>query len=96
MALRTYRTITERPYVGLYTGPYFGMTTRAEEDIREDVKDNIAWDNWVDSTKVNVDVAGSMVTLTGTVDSVLEKRSAGDDAAGVVGVTDVFNNLQVA
>lgn len=90
-----YRTIMDRPYYGLYTGPYYGATTRTEEQIEADVIENLAWDNWVDSTKVNVDVTGSVVTLTGTTDRFVEKRSAGDDAADVLGVTDVINNITV-
>ena len=34
--------------------------------------------------------------LTGSTDRFVEKRSAGDDAADVLGVTDVINNITVA
>lgn len=91
-----YRTsIFDRPYYSLYTGPYYGAVTRTEEQIEADVIENLAWDNWVDSSKIGVDVTGSVVTLTGTTDRFVEKRSAGDDAADVLGVTDVINNITV-
>ncbi len=92
-----YRTlITDRPYYARYAGPYVADISRTEEEIRLEVMDNLALDSWVDATKIDVDVTGTVVTLSGTVDSFVEKRSAGDDAADVIGVTDVINNITVA
>lgn len=97
MPSRIYRTLyMERPYYSLYTGPYYGTTKRSEEEIYTDVVENLDWDNWVDSDKVKVEVTGSTVMLTGTVDSFVEKRSAGDDAADVRGVTNVINLIDRA
>ncbi len=82
-----------------YYGPYYQRViapgVRSDEDIRRDVQDALFWDTWVDSTKVDVDVKGGVVTLTGTVDSPTEKRAAGDDAWDIPGVMDVNNNLQI-
>ncbi len=46
-------------------------------------------------TSINVDSAGSVVTLSGTVRSNEEKDWAEKVAASVDGVTDVTNNLEV-
>jgi len=45
--------------------------------------------------QVEVDVDNRVVTLKGTVDSIVEKRAAGDDAWDTPGVVDVNNNLKV-
>lgn len=99
MAIRTqrpYHTVYQnRPYQK-YTGPYSGAAAQAEDAIREEILNNLAWDQWVDSSKIDVAVAGSVVTLTGTVSSFAEKRAAGDDAADARGVTNVNNNLRIA
>ncbi|HEU5430141.1 MAG TPA: BON domain-containing protein [Thermomicrobiales bacterium] len=77
-------------------GPYYGRGNgRSDEDIRESIKNNMFWDSWVDSNKVNVGVDNGLVTLTGTVDSWREKRAAGDDAWDTPGVVDVDNDLKV-
>jgi osmotically-inducible protein OsmY len=77
-------------------GPYYGRTNnRADEEIRDSIKNNMFWDSWVDSNKVNVGVDHGVVTLTGTVDSWREKRAAGDDAWDTPGVVDVDNDLKV-
>lgn len=94
---RIYRTlITDRPYYARYAGPYVADVSRTEEEIRLDVVDNLILDSWVDAAKIDVDVTGTVVTLNGTVDSFVEKRSAGDDAADVIGVTDVINNITIS
>jgi osmotically-inducible protein OsmY len=50
----------------------------------------------VDSTQVDVTVHDGVVTLTGTVPSLMEKRAAGDDAWDTSGVVDVHNDLTIA
>ena len=84
----------ERYYYGYY-GPYFGRTTRAEAEIKDDIRNRLVWDSWVDADRFNVDVKNGVVTLTGDVDSIVEKRAAGDDAWDTPGVLDVINNLKV-
>ena len=51
------------------------------------------YDRRVDSTQVDVTVHDGVVTLTGTVPSLMEKRAAGDDAWDTPGVVDVHNDL---
>jgi osmotically-inducible protein OsmY len=93
--LTRFHPATDRYYVAYY-GPYWGQTARTDAEISDDVKFNLAWDSYVDATKVDVAVDAGVVTLTGTVDNFLEKRSAGDDAMDTLGVIDVINNLRIS
>ena len=68
---------------------------RSDEDIRREIELTLVWDTWVNSDQVKVDVKNGVATLTGTVDSMTAKRSAGDDAWDTVGVTDVVNNIKI-
>jgi len=69
--------------------------TRSDERIREDVSDRLTDDPYVDASEIEVNVSGSEVTLTGTVDSREARRRAEDIAESVGGVTHVQNNLRV-
>jgi len=69
---------------------------RSDDRIREDVCDRLSDDRMVDASDVEVSVAGSEVTLSGTVYTREERRRAEDCAERVSGVTHVQNNLRVA
>lgn len=69
---------------------------RSEARIREDVCDFLSDDPLVDASEIEVSVAGSEVTLAGTVETRRERRLAEDCAERVSGVTHVQNNLRVA
>ncbi|MDQ2640811.1 MAG: BON domain-containing protein [Pseudomonadota bacterium] len=69
---------------------------RSEARIREDVCDFLSDDPLVDATDIEVGVAGTEVTLAGTVETRRERRRAEDCAERVSGVTHVQNNLRVA
>lgn len=83
-----------RYYYGTY-GPYHARISRSDEEIRDEVCNRLVWDDWVTADQVNVTVENGVVTLTGNVDSVVEKRAAGDDAWDTPGVVDVNNLLAV-
>lgn len=68
---------------------------RSDERIREDVCDQLSDDPLVDASEIEVAVAGSEVTLTGSVETRRERRRAEDCAERVSGVTHVQNNLRV-
>ena len=68
---------------------------RSDEDIRREIELTLVFDTWVNSDEVQVQVEDGVVTLTGEVDSIVAKRSAGDDAWDTVGVIDVVNNIRV-
>lgn len=69
--------------------------TRSQERIKEDVSDKLSDDSFLDASGIEVEVNGSEVTLSGTVDSRYSKHRAEDLAEDVTGVTDVHNNLRV-
>ncbi len=65
-------------------------TERLDTEIQRDVEAVLARDIWVDDLLVDADVSDGVVTLSGTVGSVAEKRRAFSDAwvTGVVSVDD--------
>jgi len=69
---------------------------RSDERIREDVCDRLCDDRMVDASEIDVAVAGSEVTLSGTVNTREERRRAEDCVEQVLGVTHVQNNLRVS
>ena len=68
---------------------------RSDERIKEDVNDRLSDDYYIDASDVEVAVANSEVTLTGTVRSRTDKRRVEDIAESVSGVTNVENRLRV-
>jgi osmotically-inducible protein OsmY len=64
-------------------------------DVREDVKNELAWSPKVDASRIAVSVSDGAVTLTGEVGSYLEKWEAEGIAKRVYGVTGVANELGV-
>ncbi len=80
---------------GTYAGRGPRGYRRSDERIREDINDNLTDDWYIDASDIEVTVNNGMVTLTGHVDSRLEKRRAEDIVECVSGVTDVSNQLRV-
>lgn len=83
-----------RYYYGYY-GPYWMATVRSDAELAADVRNRLVWDSWVNADQVQVTVRNRVVTLSGQVDSIVEKRAAGDDAWDTPGVLDVVNNLEI-
>jgi osmotically-inducible protein OsmY len=67
----------------------------ADELIKKDVLAQLVRDSRVDTSKINVTVDNGTVTLKGEVPTYFEKICANEDAEGILGVTDVRNNLLV-
>jgi hypothetical protein len=74
-------------------GSYATPGVRSDAEIGTDVVNAMRNDTWVDSSNIAVAVNNGVVTLTGTVPNLFQKRQAGDDAWDVPGVVDVQNNL---
>ncbi|NQE63913.1 BON domain-containing protein [Caulobacter sp. RHG1] len=68
---------------------------RSDDRIREDVSDRLTDDSWLDAQNIEVAVAASEVTLTGTVRSREDKKRAEALAESVSGVDNVQNNLRI-
>jgi osmotically-inducible protein OsmY len=64
-------------------------------DVREGVKNELAWSPKVDAERIAVSVSDGAVTLTGQVGSYLEKWEAERIAKRVYGVTGVANDLSI-
>ena len=77
-------------------GPFPGQApARPDEDIKRDVDTALFYDEAVSSLGIDVSVQSGVVTMSGTVNSELARRLAGEDAWKVGGVRDVKNDLLV-
>jgi len=69
---------------------------RSDERIREDVSDRLTDDPYLDASDIEVAVANSEVTLSGSIRRREDKRRAENLTEAISGVTHVQNNLRVA
>ena len=72
------------------------MTVRTDTEIEQLVRQELIWDDRVDSTGITVNVLNGVVTLTGTVPSYSQLSLASADAWKIEGVRDVDNLLTVS
>lgn len=68
----------------------------SEAALTAKIKSKMALDDYVKARNINVDVEGSIVTLTGTVESEQERQRALRLAGETQGVTQVVDKLLVA
>lgn len=68
---------------------------RSDSLVQADVTRSLVADPATEAFEIDVDVAGGVVTLEGTVDSRAEKLLAGDVAAATVGVRGLDNRIDV-
>lgn len=68
---------------------------KSDQQLRYDVMAALACDRSVDSRRIGVSAKGGVVTLSGTLDTFLEKRNAERAALGVPGVRRVEMELAV-
>jgi osmotically-inducible protein OsmY len=68
---------------------------KSDTQIHHDVLEELKWDFRVDEKEVGVQVAGGVVTLTGTVTSWGKRLAAQEAAHRVIGVLDVANDIKV-
>lgn len=69
---------------------------RSDERIKEEVCELLTSHPEIDPSEVDIQVSGSEITLTGTIDNRHEKRLIEDLASSVSGVTEVNNQLRVS
>jgi osmotically-inducible protein OsmY len=67
-----------------------------DEGIRKNVNDRMADDTDLDASDIEVGVHDGAVTLSGSVDSLWDKRRAEDIAKSVPGVSGVNNKLRAS
>lgn len=71
------------------------VVLKTSPEIKEAVKSALLYDPRVLSFKIDVAVEKGIVTLSGTVDNLKAKRSAGQDARNTMSVIDVKNLIKV-
>lgn len=68
---------------------------RTDAQVASDVQNKIYGDPGIQSRQISVQAAGGVVTLSGDVNSDVERTAAANDAGAIDGVRTVINNLQV-
>ena len=71
------------------------MAPNQDELTKQEIIEQLIWDNRVDASRVKVDVNGGKVKLEGTVQHQPAKLAALNDAFRVSGIKNVQNNLRV-
>ncbi|MDR9502166.1 MAG: BON domain-containing protein [Desulfurivibrionaceae bacterium] len=94
LIVRHYGQMAPHSYTYHYYYPYseglLDQSPEAELQIKQDVESQLFWSPFVDSEEIIVTVEDGMVTLSGMVDSMLERAEAIDNAyqAGALFVKD--------
>ncbi len=68
---------------------------RTDAQVASDVQNKIYGDPGIQSRQISVQAANGVVTLSGDVNSDVERNAAANDAGAIDGVSTVINNLQV-
>src|SRR5215472_10515531 len=68
---------------------------RSDAEVASDVQNKIYSDQGIQGRQISVQAASGVVTLSGTVNSDVERNAAANDAGAIDGVRTVINNLQV-
>lgn len=85
--------LSSYPYIEPRTNREF-VTVKSDWEIKEEIEDEFFWSPFVDGDKINVIVDDGKATLTGTVDTWGERRTATENALEG-GALVVDNNLKV-
>jgi hyperosmotically inducible protein len=101
---RSCRTRLRAPQ-GRYAGARIGEATakaanQAEDEIKDGavtakIKSKMVLDDRIKARNIHVETNGTVVTLTGVVDSEAERKRALELAKDTEGVTSVIDHLQV-
>ena len=74
-----------------------GCAKKADDaKISSEIQDRFSQDSGLGTKQLTVKAESGVVTLAGTVDTDAQREAAGKQAASVVGVKTVINNLQVS
>lgn len=79
-------------------GPYYErlrQKRRSDDELRDDVREALFYDTWVDAEAIEVSVQEGVITLSGELPSYEEIRYATDDAWDVDGVVGVRSELKL-
>jgi len=96
---RRYAGVGQSRESEMMRGPHTGRGPRSyqrsDERIREDVCERLCQHGYLDASDIDVRVQNGEVTMQGTVNDRLAKRTAEDVAENVFGVKEVHNQLRV-
>ncbi|MCG8605105.1 BON domain-containing protein [bacterium] len=67
----------------------------SDDQITQDITHALLWDTRVSAARIEVTTNEGVVSLSGTVDSYVKKRSAEETALGIADVVQVINNVVV-
>jgi len=70
-------------------------TYKPADSIKQAIRDAMVYEPRVNAAAIEIDVAGSVATLRGTVDNLKAKRAASRVARNTVGVTTITNRIKV-
>jgi len=68
---------------------------RSDEAIAEAAVDRLSWDSSLPQNAIKIRVEKGWVTLTGSVDWKFQKDAAGEYVHGLLGVVNVFNQIEI-
>ena len=90
----------EDSYSGYYWGnePYDSSRIpgrKSDEELKNNIDQNLNNNSNINSSRIEVHVDNSAVTLKGSVKTYEERRLAGQEAWNTAGVVKVLNELQV-
>ncbi len=71
------------------------LQPRHDERIREDILRQLMWQTDIQSREIEVEVKDASVTLSGCVETRLEKMEAENAAKAVYGVTSIANHINI-
>jgi osmotically-inducible protein OsmY len=91
---------SEDSYSGYYWGnePYDSSEIagrKSDNELKNKINENLRKNNKLDSSRIDVYVNNSAVTLKGLVKTYKERGLAGQEAWNISGVSEVLNDLQV-
>ncbi|WP_260437123.1 BON domain-containing protein [Burkholderia sp. Bp9012] len=69
---------------------------KSDSELKKDVEQELEWDPSIDAVRIGVEVHERIVTSTGQIGSLSERRLAFDAAWSAPGVRDVVDQLTVA
>lgn len=71
------------------------MSPNRDEMIKQEINEQLTWDNRVDASNVQITVSDGIVTLDGVVPHHLARIASFQDAYQIAGIRNVINNLEV-
>ena len=72
-----------------------GSVVVADDDLREKVRQALAWHFWIPRDRIRIEIEDSWVTLRGHVDWIFQKRAVEDALSQVEGIRGITNEISI-